>query len=180
MKRSRFTEEQIIGIRKEAAAGKKVPDLCREHGIAAWTFYRVAEEVYGHDGVGGQETAISGGGKPEAQSDRGASDAGEYGVEGAAHKKMVRPAERRPAADYLLETSRISERRACRVTGLHRSTLHYEPQPDRKEGIRMRLQELAEQSPRWGQPRLHVLLRREGMMVNHKRTARLYGARGLS
>lgn len=39
MKRQRFTEEQIIGILKEAEVGKKTDDICREHGIAKWTFY---------------------------------------------------------------------------------------------------------------------------------------------
>jgi putative transposase len=40
MKRKRFTEEQIIGILKEAEAGAKSPDLCRRHGISEQTFYR--------------------------------------------------------------------------------------------------------------------------------------------
>ena len=35
----RFTEEQIIGILKEAEAGKKVADICRQHGIAEATYY---------------------------------------------------------------------------------------------------------------------------------------------
>jgi putative transposase len=39
MKKSRFTEEQIIGILKQHEAGVKVADLCREHGISAPTFY---------------------------------------------------------------------------------------------------------------------------------------------
>ena len=40
MKRKRFTEEQTIGILKEAEAGEKSTDLCRRHAISEQTFYR--------------------------------------------------------------------------------------------------------------------------------------------
>ena len=40
MKRSRFTEEQIIGMLKEQEAGMKTADVCRKHGISEGTFYK--------------------------------------------------------------------------------------------------------------------------------------------
>ena len=40
MKRSRFTEEQIIGILRQAEAGVRVVDFCRQHGISDATFYK--------------------------------------------------------------------------------------------------------------------------------------------
>ena len=62
-----------------------------------------------------------------------------------------------------------------RVIGLSRSRWHYAPvRPLRDAPIRERLKALAQARPRFGYKRLHVLLKREGLVVNHKRVYRLY------
>ena len=40
MKKSRFSDSQIIAILKQAEGGSPVPELCREHGISSATFYK--------------------------------------------------------------------------------------------------------------------------------------------
>lgn len=75
----------------------------------------------------------------------------------------------------------MSERRACWLISLARSTCRYKPHPAlENEQLRARLRELAAKQPRFGYRRLHALIRREGTAVNHKRIHRLYRLEGLA
>ena len=74
----------------------------------------------------------------------------------------------------------LSERRACKLLEVDRSSYAYEPQPDRNVEVREDLLKLARQKPRYGYRRLHVLLGRRGHAVNVKRIYRLYVEEGLS
>jgi putative transposase len=74
----------------------------------------------------------------------------------------------------------ISERRACQATGFGRSSQRYRKRADPQVALRMRLKELAAARVRYGYRRLHILLRREGWKVNHKRTYRVYRDEGRS
>ena len=56
----------------------------------------------------------------------------------------------------------------------------YQPKPDDDAALRQRLRELAGQRKRFGSPRLHIMLRREGLVINHKRTERIYREEGLA
>src|SRR6476661_6353951 len=87
---------------------------------------------------------------------------------------MVTPAAKREAVAHLRCAFDMSERRACRTIGCVRMTVRYRSRrPDDAE-LRQRLRALAHVRRRFGYRRLHVLLRREGFTVNHKRLFRLY------
>jgi len=81
---------------------------------------------------------------------------------------------------FAMEKYRLSERHACELNGLDRSTYRYEPEPDRNAQLRARLTELARQRPRFGYRRLGVLLEKDGDVVNHKRLLRVYQEAGLA
>jgi putative transposase len=60
------------------------------------------------------------------------------------------------------------------------SAYHYSPKEDNDEALRHRLREVAGQRKRFGSPRLHIMLKRENLVVNHKRTERIYREEGLA
>ncbi len=74
----------------------------------------------------------------------------------------------------------LSERRACQITGQHRSTQRYQPMPRPAEDeLRARLREFSRTRPRWGYRRAWAVLRDEGWAVNRKRIQRLWREEGL-
>jgi putative transposase len=68
----------------------------------------------------------------------------------------------------------MSERRACKAIGCCRMTVRYQTARADDAGIRQRMKAIAQERRRFGYRRLHVLLKREGYVINHKRLFRLY------
>ena len=74
----------------------------------------------------------------------------------------------------------LSERRACQLVALDRSTFQYHKNPDTDAALRERLKMVAGERRRFGYRRLGILLQREGFVVNHKKLFRLYREEGLA
>ena len=87
---------------------------------------------------------------------------------------MVTPAAHREAAAYLQSVHEMSERRACRVIGIDRTSVRYQATRADDGDLHERIKTLASERRRFGYRRLHILLRREGHVVNKKRVQRIY------
>ena len=75
----------------------------------------------------------------------------------------------------MLAYTAVSERQACQLVGICRSTYRYQlKRIEKDERLSYRIIELAQQRRRFGYRRIHALLRREGQEVNHKKVYRLY------
>lgn len=87
---------------------------------------------------------------------------------------MVTPAARREAVAHLRTTFEVSERRACKALGADRASVRYRSGRAGDAAVRTRLRELAAIRRRFGDRRLLVLMRREGLVMNHRKFRRLY------
>jgi putative transposase len=87
---------------------------------------------------------------------------------------MVTPAARREAVAHLRMSFEVSERRACTALGVDRTSVRYRSRRPDDLACRARLRELAAERRRFGYRRLHVLMRRDGLVMNHKKFRRLY------
>jgi putative transposase len=92
---------------------------------------------------------------------------------------MVTPVAKREAVARLRSAFEVSERRACSALGVDRTLVRYRSARPDDIDLRTRLRELAAQRRRFGYRRLHILMIREGLCMNHKKLRRLYREEGL-
>src|SRR5207244_1974928 len=133
------------------------------------------------EGRGREAVEGAGAGERELEADRRRSAAREPGAEGDREGKLVSPSRRREAVTMLVERLRLSERRACQISGQHRSTQRHprRRRGERDDALRARLRKLSAEHPRWGYRLAWGAVREEGWAVNRKKIQRLWREEGL-
>ncbi|XBC62753.1 IS3 family transposase [Defluviimonas sp. SAOS-178_SWC] len=180
MKRSKFTEEQVTSILREHEAGAKTADVCRKHAISSATFYAWKAKFGGMDVSDAKRLRALEDENAKLKRPLAESMLDQAALRDLLGRKLVTPAARREAVAILVESHEMRERRACNVIGTDRSSVRYQGRRPDDAALRDRLRALAGERRRFGYRRLHVLLRREGLVMNRKKAQRLYLEEGLS
>lgn len=90
------------------------------------------------------------------------------------------PQAKRNAVKLLIAERDYSERKACELVGISRSSARYSPKPRPEEVVfKQQVRQLAHQHPNYGYRRITAILRRVGSRVNHKRVQRIWQLEGL-
>ncbi|HSG03265.1 MAG TPA: IS3 family transposase [Marinobacterium sp.] len=177
--KKRYSEEQIIKAIKEHEAGAKVDDICRQLGISSGTFYNWRSKYAGLEVNEAKRLR-----ELEAENNKLKKLLAEKLLEVDAmkdvlFKKVVKATQRKQVVIHLMQDHKISERAACRLAGIRRSSFRYKAVPRDDAELRARLKELAAKQSAYGYLMLHSLLKTEGLVINKKRTYRIYTEEGL-
>ncbi len=158
MKRRRHTPEQIVRKLREAdrllGEGMELPEVVKQLEVSEATYHRWRAQYGGMkaDDVKRLKEPR----EREVEADRGGSDARGGGVEGDSAGKLVSPSRRRQAVRMLQDRLGLSERRACRYAGQHRSTQRHESLvAGEDQALRAELRRISRRRPRWGYRRAH-------------------------
>jgi putative transposase len=159
---------------KEQEAAVSVADLCRKHGVSDASIYKWKAKFGGMDVSEARRLRTLEDNNAKLKGDAGRCDARQCRAEGSAAKEVVTPAAERKAVPHLVEHHTMSERGAYKAIGCCRMTVRYQSARPDDRPLRERMIAIGREHRRFGYWRLHVLLKREGHLVNHKRLFRLY------
>ncbi|MBF0519979.1 MAG: IS3 family transposase [Nitrospirae bacterium] len=174
MKKTRFTETQIVSILKEADKGIAVNELCRKHGISDSTYYNWKSKYGGMEAsdlrrIKELEQELS-------QMKRMYSDLAleNRALKDLIEKKFIRPSGKRQAVKYLVMEHRLSIQKSCLCIGLSRAAYYKQTVGNSDTEVIDAINELICKHARWGFWKCYKALRRKQYPWNHKRVYRVY------
>src|SRR3989442_9462153 len=138
VRKSRFNEEQIIAILKDAEAGIAPDELCRRHGITRGSLYRWKAK-YGGMEVSEARRLRQLEEESAAEARRGRAAARQTSVAGGCHKKGGGPQMQRQAVGGIRSEAAGSERRASRLIPIHRPACRHQLRKSEDPRLRQRL-----------------------------------------
>ncbi|MBK7506802.1 MAG: IS3 family transposase [Comamonadaceae bacterium] len=175
MKKSRFTEEQIIGFLRQAEAGLPVKELCRNGGFSDATFYKWRARFGGMQVSQAQRLRELESENAKLKRLLAAAHLDMHALKSVLGVKPLAPQARREAVGRMVSEHHLSERRACRLVGLSRDSYRHPPETNpMTQDLTGKIVEIAQARRRFGYRRIHDMLRPEFPGVNHKRVYRLY------
>ena len=130
MKKTRYTEEQIIGVLKQMEAGRKVAELARELGVSEATLYTWKSKYGGMEVNEARRLR-----ELEEENRRLKQLVADLSLDREAlkdgdPKKRLELVGQRQDVAFVMAEHGVSERRACKLLGMDRSSYRYEPKPD--------------------------------------------------
>ncbi|MFC3156438.1 IS3 family transposase [Gilvimarinus japonicus] len=176
MRKSRYSDSQILAILKQNESGVSVPDLCREHGMSSAQFYKWRSKFGGMDAsmmkrlkeLEDENRRL----KKMYAEERLKAELRQEALEG----KPVKPSQRKEMAQRAVERHGISIRLACATYSISESCYRYQPKLDGENAlIADWLLRLTETHKRWGFGLCFLYLRNvKGYGWSHKRVYRIY------
>ncbi|WP_419779002.1 IS3 family transposase [Maridesulfovibrio sp.] len=176
MKKSRYSDSQILSILKQAENGVPVAELCREHGMSSATFYKWRSKY------GGMDASLMARMKELERENRQLKKM--YAeerlkaeiVKEALGKKVVKPSCRRKMAKAAVKEEKVNIRQACEAFSISQTCYRYEPKLSAEnELVTDWLVRLTHNQRNWGFGLCFLYLRNvQGFSWNHKRVYRIY------
>ncbi|HDL8287348.1 TPA: IS3 family transposase [Yersinia enterocolitica] len=176
MKKSRFTDSQIMSILKQAEAGTPVAELCREHGMSNASFYKWRSRF------GGMDASMMARLKELEDENRRLKKM--YAeerlkaeiIQEAMGKKVVKPSRRKLMAQDAVKRRNVSVRFACQLFVVSESCYRYQPKlNEENDVIADWLLRITDSQRNWGFGLCFLYLRNvKGFRFNHKRVYRIY------
>ena len=177
MKKTRFTDEQMVTILREADR-RPVPEVAKRHGVSAQTIYSWRKHFGTLEPVDVKrlrQLEQENGRLKKMVADREL----ELDVLQEITRKMVGARVRRQQVASACRRG-LSSRRACAVLSVARSTLGYQSRLQQRDAPALAvMRELAGQYPRYGYRKIRIFLARRGHPMSAKRTYRLWRQAGL-